>query len=137
LTRFVVDASIATLWYANEPHSAAASVLLEGEDELHAPDLLFVETANALWKKQLRGEMDTEVVEDSLAHLLTAGLVVSQAATLLKSATRLAVEARHPVYDCVYLTLARQRDAVLATEDKRLSRLAARENVRIWHPERG
>jgi predicted nucleic acid-binding protein len=137
LTRFVLDASITTLWYANEPLSAAASVLLEGEDELHAPDLLFVETANALWKKQLRDEMGAEVVEESLAHLLTVDLVIGKAATLLKSATRLAVAARHPVYDCVYLTLAQEKDAVLATEDKRLLRLAARESVRIWSPGRG
>jgi predicted nucleic acid-binding protein len=135
LTRFVVDASVATLWYANEAHSAAASVLLDGEDELLVPDLIFVETANALWKKQMRGEFGAEIVEQSLVNLVGLDLVVTPAKVLLQSAAQLASTSRHPIYDCVYVVLARQKNAVLASVDKRLSRLAALEDIKVWNPD--
>ena len=53
--KWVVDASVAAKWLSPEPESAAADSLLD--DELWAPDLLFAEVANILWKKQSRGEM--------------------------------------------------------------------------------
>jgi len=49
----VVDASIAFLWFANEPNRSGADELLESEATLLAPDLMAVETANAWWKKLL------------------------------------------------------------------------------------
>jgi len=38
----------------------------------------------------------------------------------------------HPVSDCLYLALARRRDAVLATFDRRLTALATRIGTPLW-----
>ena len=54
--KLVVDASVAAKWLAPEPESPFAAALLD--DELAAPDLIFAEVGNILWKNQLRGEMD-------------------------------------------------------------------------------
>ena len=54
--KWVIDASVAAKWLAPEPDTPLAEALLA--DDLIAPDLLYAEVANILWKKQLRGEMD-------------------------------------------------------------------------------
>ena len=45
---------------------------------------------------------------------------------LLAEALALACHLDHPVYDCLYLALARREAAVLVTADQRLQQLAAR-----------
>jgi predicted nucleic acid-binding protein len=134
VSRIVVDASVATMWFASEAESAAAATLLDGEDELIVPDLLYVETANALWKKQAIGEISIDIVEDCLVRLIALDLIVVSAKILLRAAFQLAARAHHPVHDCVYVVLAQQRQAVLATADKRLARLAMAQHVEIWTP---
>jgi len=43
----VVDASIAFLWFANEPDRSGADKLLESDSTLLAPDLMALEATNA------------------------------------------------------------------------------------------
>lgn len=128
----VVDASIAFLWFANEPDPCDAARLLEAEVLLLAPDLMVVETANAWWKKLRRREMDLADVEQAVTNLLAVGINWTSSAELVRPAARLASELGHPVYDCVYLTLAATRAASLATADVRLRRGAERVGVPVW-----
>jgi len=55
----VLDASVALKWFLPEPLSSSAERLLNGflksKLNLHAPDLLLLETANALWKRSALG----------------------------------------------------------------------------------
>src|SRR5215212_8217090 len=53
----VVDASVVIKWFVPEAGSDAASRLLASEHRLEAPDLLFAEIANVVWKKILRGQL--------------------------------------------------------------------------------
>ena len=133
----VADSSVATMWFAREPHSDGAAALLDGEDVLLVPDLIYAETANALWKKEMRGEISSELVEQALVSLIALDLVVTPSARLLEEAARLAARARHPVYDCLYVCLARREDAVLATADRRLARLAGQQALAVWTPNPG
>jgi predicted nucleic acid-binding protein len=128
----VVDASIAFLWFANEPDPWDAARLLETEVLLLAPDLMVVETANAWWKKLRRREMDLADVEQAVTNLLAVGINWTSSAELVRPAARLASELGHPVYDCVYLTLAATQAASLATADERLRRGAERVGVPVW-----
>jgi predicted nucleic acid-binding protein len=128
----VVDASIAVLWFANEPDRWKAGRLLESESLLLSPDLMAVEATNAWWKKLRRGEMDLADIEQAVTNLLALEISWTASTTLLRAAARLAVEVEHPVYDCLYLALAASRDASLATADDRLRRAAGRLGVAIW-----
>ena len=56
MSAFVVDASVVVKWFVPEVHSDAARRLLTLSHEYFAPDLLFAETANTIWKKIRRGE---------------------------------------------------------------------------------
>ena len=130
----MVDASVAVLWFTPEPGSETAARLERSGGMLLAPDFLPIEVANALWKKVRRDEMTLRQVEDALTDLTSSGLVMIPSRPLLLRATRLAVETRHPVYDCLYLTLASEWSAMLATLDVSLRRIAERMQLKIWRP---
>lgn len=130
----VVDASIAVQWFANEPRSGAAARLLEEERLLFAPDLMPVEAVNAWWKKVRLGNMQAADLEQALVHLLSLGIEFAPAPSLLARAARLALEVGPSVYDGLYLALARDRRAQLATDDRTLRRAAARLDIPLWEP---
>lgn len=116
--KWVVDASVAAKWLAPETESSIAAALLD--DELAAPDLIFAEVGNILWKKQLRGEMEAATVHLAVRWLLQVPMAVHDAAGLLPDALALALQLQHPAYDCFYLALARRIGAPLLTADRRL-----------------
>ncbi|HUF76247.1 MAG TPA: type II toxin-antitoxin system VapC family toxin [Longimicrobiales bacterium] len=128
----IVDASIAFLWFANEPDRWGAAHLLETDSALLAPELMAVEVTNAWWKKLRRREMERPDVEQAVTHLLALGITWTTGTTLLRPAARLAAEIEHPVYDCLYLVLAQAHAGSLATADDRLRRAAVRLSIPIW-----
>lgn len=132
----VVDASIAALWFANEPDHWGAERLLTGRSVLVAPDLMAAEVANVWWKKLRRREMEPADVEQALTNLLALGIDWTPSPALVRPAIRLAADLDHPVYDCLYLALAASRSAALATADERLREAAGRLGIRLW-PGRG
>jgi predicted nucleic acid-binding protein len=75
MAAIVVDASVMVALYVEEPLSAPARAALlhshEAGDELHAPDLLLIECANALWKRVGRGELDRDSAMTALVELST------------------------------------------------------------------
>src|SRR4029450_12331841 len=124
-------ASIAFLWFANEPDRSRADRLLESDSTLLAPDIMAVEAANAWWKKLRRPEMERAEVGQAITNLLALGIDWTTSAMLLPSAARLAVELGHPVYDCLYLALAVSPPAPIATVDKRLQQAAGRLGIQV------
>jgi predicted nucleic acid-binding protein len=120
--KWVVDASVAAKWLAPEPGSEAAEDLLDAE-LLLAPDLIYVEVANILWKKRMRGEIEAVVATAALHWLLKVPLEVHDAAGLLLDAALLSERLRHPAYDCFYLALAARNEVPLVTADRRLVEL--------------
>jgi len=79
---YVVDASVVLKWFLPEPDSAAADSLLEqflnDEVEFIAPDLILLETANALWKRvRLRREISADEASHVYRDLLTLPLSLS------------------------------------------------------------
>jgi predicted nucleic acid-binding protein len=115
----IVDASVAVKWVAEEEGSDAAAALLGVP--LVAPELWLPEAANALWAKHRRGEIDAEHVRDGCRELVTAPVGRLAIADLLLSATHMALDLDHPVYDCLYLAAAQLHDTRLITADRRFA----------------
>lgn len=117
----VIDASIAVKWLVKEEYSAEALQLLYSEATLIAPELIFAETANALWKMQRRRELDVERMEKAVNTLRFSPVYFPVSMQELStSASRIAAELDHAVYDCYYLALAVRSKCTLITADKRL-----------------
>lgn len=128
----MVDASVAVQWFAREPSSEASAALVEGSQPLVAPDIMPLEVANALWKKARHGDVPAGDLQPAVTRLLASDITLVPTLTLLERSVRLAVEISHPVYDCVYLVLAEERGAPLASLDERLRAAARARGLRIW-----
>ncbi len=114
----IVDASVAVKWVVSEPGSAEAVALLERE-RLGAPALWLSEAANALWAKAIRGQLTPDEARGQAADLADAPVVSIGLPGLLPVAMRLALDLKHPIYDCFYLSAALQRDTYVVTADRR------------------
>jgi len=130
----VVDASVAVQWFAREPGSEASAALVEGNQPLVAPDIMPLEVANALWKKFRRGDVPAGDLQPAVTRILASDITLIPTLNLLERAVRLAFEISHPVYDCVYLVLAEERGAPLASNDERLRAAARARGLRVWRP---
>jgi len=117
--RVVVDASVAVKWYLEEDHAAPARRLLDGTYELIVPDLFFAEIGNVLWKRWRRGELDDDIIAETLAALDRVPCETRSARPLLSGAMALATSLRRTVYDSLYLALAIDTGARLVTADRR------------------
>ena len=71
---FVVDASVAVKWLVDEPQSDKAANLLEDGLLLAAPELIYVEVANALWAIARRGNIGVGDLREALDLLADAPL---------------------------------------------------------------
>jgi len=91
-----------------------------------APELMLTEVANTLWKLSRIGSL---VAVDPQVLLAGARDLVDQFEPdreLQVEALALACHLDHPVYDCLYLALARREAAQILTADQRLQALAAK-----------
>lgn len=122
----VVDASVAVKFGISELGADRARQIVARGEEIIAPDILVSEVASALWKKELRGDLDAGERTVALKASLDAYDEFSRCKDLAPRALELAVVLRHPVYDCFYLALAEVRRAAFITADARLlNRLGA------------
>lgn len=126
--RTVVDASVAAKWYFAEPgHEVADRILaagVEGERELLAPDLIVPEFANVMWKRVRRRECSRAAAAQILALWDVDCPQLVASSDLAAQAFELAITLGQSVYDCLYLALAIELQASLATADRQLARLA-------------
>jgi predicted nucleic acid-binding protein len=120
LTRIVVDASVAVKWFLPEPHSLQALRLLEGERELLAPDLIWSEVGNVLWKRWRQGELADENARTILGDLRRVPLLIHPAEEIAEAAWSFASQFRRSFYDCLYLALASSQSCSMVTADRRL-----------------
>lgn len=120
--RLVVDASVAIKWVVTEAGSDRA-ITLRGH-ALIAPDLLFSECANILWRKVRHGLLSEEEAEMAARTLEQSDLGVVSSRVYMTRAIAIAVELDHPAYDAIYMAVAEAFGLRLTTADYRLLRKA-------------
>jgi predicted nucleic acid-binding protein len=117
---FVVDASVVVKWFVPEIHSDAARRLLVLPHEYVAPDLLFAETANTIWKKIRRGELTAEEGQQLVADIGQIAVEAVPCRALAEDAHALANATGRTVYDSMYVALAVRLNTRSITADERL-----------------
>ena len=122
---FVVDASLVVKWFVPEVHSDAAHRWLEASHDYIAPDLLFPEAGNAIWKKVRREELTQDEGQRLAVDLSRVAVEAVAMRGLLPDAHALALATGITVYDATYLTLAVRLDTQVITGDVRFARKLA------------
>jgi predicted nucleic acid-binding protein len=127
----VVDASVAVKWILPEPGSSAAAALRDEDPNLIAPSFVTAEIGSALWKAIQRGILDRS---DGIAAI-EAALIWFQAVIPLEDlrarALALAIDLRHPIYDCFYIALAERENARLVTADEAMIAAARKAKIKV------
>ena len=121
----VIDASVVVQLFFEEQHSEAAERCLKRVGDLLAPDLVWVEVANVIWKRQRRGDISQEDSLGIAGQVLSLPLRTYSSSDLMADALELAIRFDRSVYDSLYLALAIRSKSCMVTADKRLANALA------------
>ena len=116
----VVDASVAVRWLFDMDGVTQADALLQSGEALIAPDLVFSEITNAAWKMTALAALPGGTAAQAVLRSGDFFQEIIASRELKDPALAIAIELRHPAYDCFYLALAEQRDCQMVTADERL-----------------
>jgi len=116
---YVIDATIACAWYFPHPYTSAARRVYGNRFTLYAPDLIYVELSNAVWKQCRFASLSPFRALLALEAFDIHPILVTPARELLKEAFAIASETGRTVYDSLYLTLANELELPLVTGDKK------------------
>jgi predicted nucleic acid-binding protein len=125
VSAIVVDASVAAALFLDDPFSKAAQATFAraqaNDDDLHAPDLLLIECASALWKRVYRGELDRASAMTAMGELARLeGLELHPMNhQVVPPALSIAIAHSITVYDAAYAALAVQLGGFVVTADGR------------------
>ena len=127
----LLDSSVAVKWFVAEVDSGKALDLqqahLRDDLQLHASDILLLESANALRYAGL----SEEIILQDLETFSALGVeIIPFSIDVLNSAVSLSLEHDLAVYDAYFLALAQVMEIPLITADRKmLSRLTAEDGT--------
>ena len=120
----VLDASAAVEIVLRRAQANRFAAIVKNADMVLSPLLFISEVSNVFWKyHRITGYSITESENNIEQALALPDNYVSES-ELYREAFRLGCKHYHPIYDAVYLVLARRNSAQLLTLDKRLEALA-------------
>lgn len=125
----VLDTSAAVEVLLHRPESARLGRLIGEAERVLAPALFTSELCNVFWKYHEYHSLSREACERAIVQGLALPDTYSDDRDLHREAFAMACLCRRPVYDMLYLVLARRHAAALLTQDKALKALAAKHDV--------
>lgn len=120
MSLYVVDPNVAVKWFLKEPHTEQALRLLDGRNQLHAPDFYLMEVDNVLCKRIRRGDISVLKGRRIRTALRQFPVQTHAFAPLLDPAYEIANRTGRSLYDCLYLAVAALLGGRVATADRRL-----------------
>ena len=122
--KLVIDASVVIKFYVPEILSDRAqevmSLVADGELMLLAPDLLYPETGNILWKKQRLHELTPDEVEEIVDAITSLPIKTEHSRQIMPLSVSIALQSGITVYDAMYVAVARIYETRMITADRRL-----------------
>jgi predicted nucleic acid-binding protein len=120
MRRVTVDSSLAAKWFLHEAGTVEAQTLLDewsGAAEVWAPDLIWVECANATRHKVAAGELTSAFGLRLLRAFLNVEIRAVPCRDVAEEAVRTAVQTGLTTWDACYVATARALGAELWTAD--------------------
>ena len=127
----VLDASAAVELVRKQPLHRQIAAEIERARLVLAPELYISEVSNTFWKYSKLAQQQSSTESQLLDLALDLVDEYVSARELYREAFDLSCQWDHPVYDSLYLVLARRNGAVLLTIDKRLRELSVKNKVKL------
>ncbi len=131
--KYVVDASVAVQRLVRDAETPHVRTLfrLAGKEKvaLWVPEFCFAECANVLWKAVRFQGMPPQRAAELVRDLGVAPLNVAAVVELLPRALELGLQHTLPIYDAVYIALAKAMRCPLITVDRRQAQTATAHGV--------
>lgn len=119
----VVDTSVVIKWFFKESYEKEALILRDafrkGECSLLAPDLIYSEFANTVWKRVSFYNLDPDDGIQIIGTFQRIPLQISSAKDLLAEAFAIAVQCKCTIYDALFLALSNERSCRIVTADRK------------------
>jgi predicted nucleic acid-binding protein len=127
----LLDTSVVVKWFVTEEDSGRALDIqqahLQDDLQLHAPDILLMESANAL---RYAGLSEERILQNLETVPMLGIEIIPFSIDVLNSAVSLSLEHDLAVYDAYFLALAQAMEIPLITADKKmLSHLSAEDGA--------
>lgn len=124
MPKLVVDSSVAIKWFVPQVHSAKARQILSayeaGNLDLLAPDLIYAEMGNIVWKLNRFQELSEQDAGDILKTFQLISFSITPSSLLLNDAYNFAKEHQRTVYDSLYVALSLSHQCSFVTGDSKL-----------------
>ncbi|MBN1960794.1 MAG: type II toxin-antitoxin system VapC family toxin [Deltaproteobacteria bacterium] len=128
--KVVLDASVGIMLAVANENKKLQDIVSKAE-WVFVPHLYGFEIANTIWKYAKAKIWQEEECETVLQRALSLPDEYIASKILASEALALAQQQSHSAYDMFYLVLARRYNALLATLDKKLAKIAATINIKI------
>jgi predicted nucleic acid-binding protein len=133
---FIIDPSILIQAYVQEPATENVLALLDGLKKpaivtLHAPEFCLLECANILWRHVRFQGMPQATAEKAIRALVDLPMTIHLAATYLSDGLTIGLAQELPIYDSLYIALAKTLGFPLLTADSKQERAAVNAGVSI------
>ena len=124
MTDLVVDSSVAVKWFSTETHTAEALRVLadyrDGRLKMLAPDLIYAEFGNIIWKKQVFQGLHATTAEAVIKQFAQLLITLTSSQSLLEEAYQIASTHKRTVYDSRYIALSLHESCQFVTADEKL-----------------
>ncbi|MEQ9714936.1 MAG: type II toxin-antitoxin system VapC family toxin [Candidatus Asgardarchaeum sp.] len=127
----VIDASALSKYVLKEPGWSSIEKYLY---EAYSLDFALIESANAIWKAyymNLISEKDAIKKLEALKIIFSKVLTVIDSSKFIGDAFSFAIENRTPIYDMLYIALAKQQNLPLLTSDNKQARIARKYDIEV------
>jgi len=128
----VIDASVLVKLLLREPGwEKIVEYLRHGTISI---DLALKEAINAVWKQRNRSQITDEeasIMIESLRGLIGKVVKMEDESNYLKDAISITFKQNVTIYDALYISLAKKKELILLTSDRRQAEAAEREGVKV------